>query len=112
MIMHANHDCQFLFIKNHVLVIIYYVMKYIFKFEITLHSKFTIAVAVCKALSIIFSFFTTDRRRKMILKTYNKLNSHREINISETISHFLRFSDHYIDKNFQYIHIIHLLHYF
>src|SRR5436305_13387607 len=112
MIMRANHDCQFLFTKNHALAIIHYVMKYIFKSEITLHSKLTIAAAVRKALPTILSSSTTDLKRKMILKTYNKLNSHREVSISEAISHLLEFSDHYIDKNFQHIHTTHLLHYF
>src|SRR5437762_1875981 len=42
----------------------------------------------------------------MILRIYNKLNSYREVGISEAISHFLGFSDHYIDKKFQHIHTI------
>src|SRR5436305_12995201 len=92
-------------------MIIHYVMKYIFKFEVVLHFKFTIAVAICKALFEIF-FFSIDFRRKMILKTYNKLNSHHEVDISETISHLFEFSDHYINKTFQHIYIIHLLYYF
>jgi len=48
----------------------------------------------------------------MILKIYNKLNNYHEVDISETISYLLEFSDHYTNKTFQYIHIIHLLHYF
>jgi hypothetical protein len=32
-----NHGIQFLFIKNHVLTIVYYIMKYISKSEATLH---------------------------------------------------------------------------
>src|SRR5436305_2814300 len=87
-------------------------MKYIFKSEIALYSKFTIAVAVRKALLTISSFFTIDLERNMILKTYNKLNSHREVDISEAISHLLDFSDHYINKNFQHIHTTLLLQYF
>jgi len=110
--MQMNHDCQFLFIKNHALVIIHYVMKYIFKSEIALHLKLIIAVVVRKALLTIPSFFTIDLERNMILKTYNKLNSHREVSISEAISHLLDFLDHYIDKNFQHIHTILLLQYF
>ena len=37
---HANHDIQFLFTNNHALAAIYYVMKYITKAEIALHSNF------------------------------------------------------------------------
>ncbi len=77
-----------------------------------LHSKLTIAVAVRKALSTILSSFAADLGRKIILKTYNKLNSHHEVDIPEVISHLLEFPDHYIDKKFQYIHIILLLQYF
>src|SRR5256885_10622723 len=85
--MRANHDCQFLFTKNHALTIIHYVMKYISKPEAALHSKLTIAAAVCKGLPEIPSS-STDLGRKMILKTYNKLDSHCEVGIPEAISHF------------------------
>ena len=104
-----NHDYQFLFIKNHILIIIYYIMKYIFKSEIVLYSKFTIIIIVYKILLMILSFFIINLKRNMILKIYNKLNNHYKIDISETISHLLRFPDYYINKIFQYIHIIYLL---
>ena len=81
---------------NHVLTIIHYVMKYISKPNVALHSKLTIAAAVRKALPV--SPLTTDLGRKMILKTYNKLDSHREVGIPEAISHLLAFPDHYINK--------------
>ena len=110
--MRANHDCQFLFTKNHALAIIHYVMKYISKPEAALHSKLTIAAAVRKALPMISSSYTTDLGRQMILKTYNKLDSHREVGIPEAISHLLGFPDHYTDKKFQHIHTTHLLQYF
>ena len=110
--MRVNHDYQFLFIKNHVFMIIHYVMKYIFKHEIVLHFKFTIAAVICKTLFEIFSSSIDLERKMILLKTYNKLNNHREIDISETISHFLEFSNHYINKTFQHIYIIHLLYYF
>jgi hypothetical protein len=42
----VNHDIQFLFTNNHALAAIHYVMKYITKAEIALHSKLTVAVAV------------------------------------------------------------------
>ena len=112
MIIRANHDCQFLFTKNHALAIIHYVMKYISKPEAALHSKLTIAAAVRKALPTIPSSSITDLGRKMILKTYNKLDSHREVGILEAISHLLGFPDHYTEKKFQHIHTTHLLHYF
>ena len=39
---HANHDCQFLFTKDHAISIIYYIMKYISKPETASHTKLTI----------------------------------------------------------------------
>lgn len=38
-ITHANHDCRTLFIKNHSLATIHYVMKYSIRPETALHSK-------------------------------------------------------------------------
>src|SRR5438046_9070885 len=86
-------------------------MKYISKPEAALHSKLTIAAAVRKALPAILSSPTTDLGRKMILKTYNKLDSHREVGIPEAISHLLGFPDHYTEKKFHYIHTTLLLQY-
>ena len=111
-IMRANHDCQFLFTKNHALTIIHYIMKYISKPEAALHSKLTIAATVRKALPTTLSSSTIDPGRNMILKTCNKLDSHREVGIPEAISHLLDFPDHYTDKNFQHIHMTLLLQYF
>ena len=52
---HANHDCQFLFTKDHALSIIYYIMKYISKSEAALHTKLTIAAAVRDAIQNNFN---------------------------------------------------------
>src|SRR5947208_13444249 len=71
----GNHDIQFLFTKNHALAAIHYVMKYITKAEVALHSKLTIAAAVRKALAAPSS--TNDVGKKMLLKIYNKMESYR-----------------------------------
>src|SRR5437773_11943144 len=94
------------------LAIIHYIMKYISKPEATLYSKLTIAAAVCKALPTTPLSSTIDLGRNMILKTYNKLDSHREVGIPEAISHLVGFPDHYTDKSFQHIHTTLLLQYF
>ena len=95
---HGNHDIQFLFTKNHATAIIYYIMKYISKPEAALHSKFTVAAAVWKTMS---TFPKLDSNayiaKSMLLKTYNKLDSLREISVPEAISHLLKFPDHYTD---------------
>jgi len=108
--MRANHDCQYLFTQTHALAIIYYIMKYISKAETTTYSKLTIAAAVAKA------FATTpkgikDADKTMLVKTYNKLASHREIGLPEVISHLLDFPDHFTDAVFSNIHTTHLLNY-
>ena len=109
-IMRANHDCQYLLTQTHALAIIYYIMKYISKAEMNTYSKLTIAAAVAKALA------TTTRGNKdagktMLIKTYNKLSSHREVSIPEAISHLLDFPDHFTDGVFSNIHTTHLLNY-
>jgi hypothetical protein len=71
--MRVNHDIQFLFTKNHALAAIHYVMKYITKAEVALHSKVTIATAVRKALA---PSSTEDVGKKMLLKIYNKMESY------------------------------------
>ena len=106
----GNHDVQFLFTKNHALAIVYYIMKYISKPEAALHSKLTVAAAMRKTM-------TTSPQpdsdsyivKMMLLKTYNKLDSLREVGVPEAISHLLKFPDHYTDATFVNIHTTHVL---
>jgi hypothetical protein len=106
----GNHDVQFLFTKNHALAIMHYIMKYISKPEAALHSKLTVAAAVRKAMAMSpqpdSDAFIAKR---MLLKTYNKLDSLREVGVPEAISHLLKFPDHYTDATFVNIHTTHLL---
>ena len=94
----------------HALTIIYYVMKYISKAETTTHSKLTIAVAVAKVLTTTPKD-SKDIGKSMLVKTYNKLASHRELSVPEAISHLLDFPDHFTDAVFSNIHTTHLLNY-
>ena len=106
----GNHDIQFLFTKKHTLAIINYIMKYITKPEASLHSKLTVAAAVRKTMSQNPEpNSSADIARLMLLKTYNKLDSLREVGVPEAISHLLKFPDHYTDANFINIHTNHLL---
>ena len=76
----GNHDIQFLFTKNHAMAIIYYIMKYISKPEAALHSKLTVAAAVRKTISSSPEPGSNAYIAKsMLLKTYNKLDSLREV---------------------------------
>jgi len=104
----ANHDIQFLFTNNHALAAIHYVMKYITKAEIALHSKLTIAAAVRKALT---PSSTEDMGKKMLLKIYNKMESYKEVGVPEAITHMLDYPDHYTDAIFSNLHTTHLLAY-
>jgi len=106
----GNHDIQFLFTKNHAMAIVYYIMKYISKPEAALHSKLTVAAAVRKAISTSPEPGSNAHIAKsMLLKTYNKLDSLREVGVPEAISHLLKFPDHYTDATFVNIHTTHLL---
>jgi len=96
----ANHDIQILLTKDHVLAVIFYILKYVCKAEETLHSKLTIAIAHRKAFTFIFSVNTLNDRR-MILQVYNKIDSHREVEVPEVISHLLGYPDHYFNMFFQ-----------
>ena len=113
LMMRANHDCQFLFTKNHALSVIHYIMKYISKPEDSLHSKLAIAAATRKDLNVA----NTDRSsdfdlgKTMLIKTYNKLDSHREVGLPEIISHLLDFPDHYTGATFRKVHTTQLLKY-
>jgi hypothetical protein len=110
MVTRSNHDCQFLLSKHwhHVLAAVHYVIKYISKPEASLHSRLTIAAAIRRALQ---SSSTSDIVKTMLLKTYNKLDSHREVSIPEAISHLLQFPDHFTDAVFQNVHTTRLLEY-
>jgi hypothetical protein len=108
----GNHDIQFLFTKKHTLSIVYYIMKYITKPEASLHSKLTVAAAVRKTMSQDPEpNSSADIARRMLLKTYNKLDSLREVGVPEAISYLLKFPDHYTDAKFVTIHTNHLLWY-
>jgi PIF1-like helicase len=106
--MRTNHDCQYLFTQIHALAIIYYTMKYISKAEDNTHSKLTIAAAVAKALSAS-NKNGQDPGKSMLIKTYNKLSSHREVGIPEAISHMLDYDDVLTGATFQNIYTTHLL---
>jgi hypothetical protein len=86
LVMHANYDSQYLFSQTEALAKIYYVMKYITKAEESLQSKLTIAAAVLKAIS---KSTRNDKGKAMLIRTYNKMSSHREVGIPEMISHIL-----------------------
>ena len=106
----GNHDVQFLFTKNHALAIVYYIMKYISKSEAALHSKLTVCAVMRKTMTT-FPQLGSDSyiAKMMLLKTYNKLNSLREVGVPEAISHLLKFPDHYTDATFVNIHTTHVL---
>src|SRR5437762_5072889 len=106
----GNHDIQFLFTKNHAMAIVYYIMKYISKPEATFHSKLTVAAVIHKTMSMSpQSGSDTYISKMMLLKTYNKLDSLREVGVPEGISHLLKFPDHYTDVTFVNIHTTHVL---
>ena len=111
--MRSNHDCQFLFTKNHALSVIHYVMKYISKPEDSLHSQLAVAAAVRKSISTanINRSADFDLGKSMLIKTSNKLASHREVGLPEIISHLLDFPDHYTDAIFRKVHTTQLLKY-
>jgi len=108
LIMRTNHDCQYLFTQIHALAIIHYTMKYISKAEENTHSKLTIAAAVAKALTIAKPN-GQDHGKSMLIKTYNRLSSHREVGIPEALSHLLNYPDALTDAIFQSVHTTHLL---
>ena len=78
--MRTNHDCQYLFTRTHALAVVYYVMKYISKAETSTYSKLTIAAAVARALATTPKG-SKDIGKSMLVKTYNKLASHRELGV-------------------------------
>jgi ABC-type dipeptide/oligopeptide/nickel transport system ATPase component len=110
---HANHDCQFLFTKDHAIAIIYYILKYITKPEATLHTKLTVAAAVRDAMQNLSANYMSDVdiTKRFLLKTYNKLDTQREVGVPEAISHLLSVPDHYTEAKFERLHTSHLLQY-
>ena len=110
---HANHDCQFLFTKDYAISIIYYIMKYISKPETASHTKLTIAAAVRDAMqnSTTSYMADVDITKRFLIKTYNKLDTLREVGVPEAISHLLNIPDHYTDAVFERLHTSHLRRY-
>ena len=110
---HANHDCQFLFTKDHAISIIYYIMKYISKPEASLHTKLTIAAAVRDAMQNVNANYMSDVdiTKSFLIKTYNRLDTQREVGVPEAISYLLNISDHYTEAIFECLHTSHLLRY-
>ena len=55
----------------------------------------------------------SDRIRSFptLLKTYNKLDTQREVGVPEAISHLLNIPDHYTEAKFERLHTSHLLQY-
>lgn len=108
---HGNHDCQFLLTKDHALAIIYYIMKYISKLEAGFHTKLTVAAAVRKAMRSSDYMSDVDIAKLFLIKTYNKLDTLREVGLPEAISHLLDVPDHYTDAVFESLHTSYLLSY-
>ena len=110
---HANHDCQFLFTKDHAISIIYYIMKYITKPEAALHTKLTVAAAVRDAMQNLSADYMSNVNitKTFLIKTYNKLDTQREVGVPEAISHLLNIPDHYTEAIFERLHTSHLLQY-
>lgn len=103
----VNHDIQILLMKDHVLMFIFYILKYICKLKETFHSKLTIVIIYCK-IFIFISFINIVDDWCMILQIYNKIENHWEIGVPEAISHLLHYPDHYISMIFQSINITQL----
>src|SRR5579859_1597105 len=109
----ANHNCQFLFTKNHVRSVVHYIMKYISEPEDSLHSKLAIAAATRKSLDGPNADRTTDfdLGKSMLIISYKKLDGHREVGLPEIVSHLLDFPDHYTGATFRKLHTTQLLKY-
>jgi hypothetical protein len=87
--LHANHDCKILLTKTHALAVVYYILKYISKLEASLYLKIMIAAAAKEAF-ISPSNMSSSAQSLLLLKPYNKLDSHREVGLPEAMSN-LRF---------------------
>lgn len=108
LIMHTNHDSQYLFSQTEALAKIYYTMKYLSKTEESTYSKLTIAAAVTKELARS-ARDVSSKGKSMLIRTFNKISSHREVGIPEAISHLLDFPDTLTGATFENIHTTHLL---
>src|SRR5579859_7712818 len=88
-------------------------MKYISKPEDSLHSKLAIAAAVRKDISVANTSRSADfdLGKSMLIKTSNKLDSHREVGLPEIVSHLLDFPNHYTGASFRKVHTMQLLKY-
>ena len=88
-------------------------MKYITKFEAPSHTKLTVAAAVRDAMQNLNANYMSDVDilKRFLLKTYNKLDTQREVGVPEAISHLLDISDHYTEATFGRLHTSHLLQY-
>src|SRR5438046_8490362 len=100
---HTNHDCHFLFTKDHAISIIYYIIKYISKPEAALHMKLTIAAAVRDAMQNSTTSYMTDVdiSKRFLIKTYNKLDTQCEVGVPD-ISYLLNIPDHYTNTVFEH----------
>src|ERR1700737_4083010 len=87
----SNHDCKILLTKTDALAIVYYVFKYI--------SKAEIATAARAAFSDPSNLWSPAK--SLLLKTYNKLESHREVGLPEVISNLLHYPEHYTEGVFE-----------
>jgi Helitron helicase-like domain at N-terminus len=105
----GNHDCKILLTKTHALAVVYYVLKYISKPEASLYSKIMIAAAAREAFIAPSNMSTTAK--SLLLKTYNKLESHREVGLPEAISNLLHYPDHYTEGVFETLNTSRLLRY-
>jgi hypothetical protein len=94
--------------KGHSLALIHYIIKYITKPETSLHSKLTLSLAVTEALTRQHAG-VGDRDRSLLIKTYNKVSSHREVEIAEMIASLLNLSVIFKTGSYQNIHTTHLL---
>ena len=85
---------------TYTLTVIYYIMNYITKPEMMLHSKLTIATIVRKKLASSKPTCSDDIGHNILLKICNKIDCNRwDRSLRSKIS--LRVPDHYIDAIFE-----------
>lgn len=75
-----------------------------------IYSKLMIIIIIIKIFMIIIRD-NKDIDKMILIKIYNKLSNHQEIDISEIILYLFNFPDHFIDDIFYNIHIIYFLKY-
>jgi hypothetical protein len=90
-----------------------YIMKYISKPEDSLHLQLAIAAVVRKDMKVanMNGAVDFDLEKSFLVKTYNKLISHREVGLPEMISHLLDLPNHYTSASFRKVHTTQLLKY-